>query len=276
MAPLPLQALIFDVDGTLAETERDGHRVAFNRALAAAGLPWQWPEELYGRLLMIAGGKERLAYYLQWYRPEFRPGDGDLEAWIAALHRSKTAYYQELLASGAIALRPGVRRLITAAQAAGVRLAIATTSALPNALALLEQQLDPAWFEVIAAGDIVPRKKPAPDIYHYVLEALGLPAAACVAIEDSEPGAIAAQGAGLTTVVTVNDYTRAQQFPGAALVLDSLGDSDRPCRRLGGLAPLDPRPTLTLAHLTALIAPGRGASHLGDSPSPSWEEGAKG
>jgi len=255
-----LQALIFDVDGTLAETERDGHRVAFNRAFAEAGLSWYWPPELYGRLLTIAGGKERLRYYVEWYRPEFYASLEQREAAIAQLHAAKTRHYRELLASGAIALRPGVRRLIEAARAAGVRLAIATTSALPNALVLLEQHLDPAWFEVIAAGDIVPEKKPAPDIYHYVLHQLDLPASACMAIEDSEPGTIAARRAGLPVVVTVNDYTRAQLFPGAALVLDSLGEPDCPCRYLAGA--FDPSPQLELAHLQA-IAARQGASHVG-------------
>ncbi len=253
MSDATLDALIFDVDGTLAETERDGHRVAFNRAFAEAGLGWQWSVDDYGELLAIAGGKERLHHYLQQQHPE-HPLAGDRQA-IAQLHAAKTEHYRQLLASGTIPLRPGVRRLLAAARQAGLRLAIATTSALPNALALLERHLDPAWFAVIAAGDVVAAKKPAPDIYHYALQQLGLPARSCVAIEDSEHGAIAAQRAGLTTIVTVNDYTQAQDFPGAALVLDSLGDPEQPCRRLAGQ--LAPSPFLTLAHLQMLLAASR-------------------
>jgi HAD superfamily hydrolase (TIGR01509 family) len=230
-----LQALIFDVDGTLADTERDGHRVAFNRTFAAAGLDWDWSVSLYGELLAIAGGKERIGYYLEEYRQNFQPPD-NLQEWIADLHGQKNKYYKKLLEEGAIPLRSGVKRLLAEARSQGVRLAIATTSALPNALALLEQTLDPTWFEVIAAGDIVPAKKPAPDIYHYVLAQMGLEAKDCLVFEDSHHGFTAADRAGVKTIVTVNDYTRHQDFSGALLVLDSLGEPDRPCRVLAGNA----------------------------------------
>ncbi|WP_072620113.1 HAD family hydrolase [Spirulina major] len=229
------QALIFDVDGTLAETERDGHRVAFNQAFTEAGLDWDWSIAEYGKLLAISGGKERIHHYWQTAQAD-TPIPDPPEAFIARLHRHKSEHYHQLLTAGTITLRPGVERLITAARAAGVRLAIATTSALPNAMALLETSLDPAWFEVIAAGDIVPQKKPAPDIYHYVLTELNLPASACLVLEDSAHGLTAATQAGLTTVITANAYTQGQDFTAAALVVNHLGEPDQPLKVIQGEA----------------------------------------
>ena len=223
-----LQALIFDVDGTLAETERDGHRVAFNHAFEDAGLGWHWSEELYGELLQVAGGKERIRFYIEQYAPSM-PEVSDLTAFIADLHRVKTDHFKERVTSGKLPLRPGVRRLIAEAREMNIRLAIATTTRLENALAILETSLAPDaadWFELISAGDSVPRKKPASDVYDYVLDQLALPAKNCLAIEDTEHGVTAATGANIKTIVTVNDYTRTQDFSQAAMVLEHLGDPD--------------------------------------------------
>jgi beta-phosphoglucomutase-like phosphatase (HAD superfamily) len=233
---MTLEALIFDVDGTLADTERDGHRLAFNQAFVEAGLDWRWDAVLYGELLTVTGGKERMHYYIDRYRPDYRK-PADFHALVTRLHVAKTRHYTALLGRGGIPLRPGVRRLLEEARARDVRLAIATTTTPDNVTALLHHTISPeaiSWFEVIGAGDAVAAKKPAPDIYYYVLERLHLSPAQCLAFEDSENGLRAAQAAGLRTVITVNDYTRAHDFHGATVVLDHLGEPGRPFQVLSG------------------------------------------
>lgn len=249
---MTLHALLFDVDGTLADTERDGHRPAFNQAFADAGLDWHWDVALYGKLLAVTGGKERMKYYIDHFRPDYsKPADFD--ELVADLHRAKTRHYSALAAAGGIPMRPGVKRLLIEARAAGLRLAIATTTTPENVTVLLEHSLGTGtqeWFEVIAAGDIVPAKKPAPDIYHYALEKMGLDPAACLAFEDSENGLRASLGAGLKTLITVNDYTLDHDFSGAAVVLSDLGEPGAPNRRLAGNGP--DQPFVDVAYLKAL------------------------
>ncbi len=232
-----LQALIFDVDGTLADTERDGHRVAFNMAFAESGLDWEWSEALYGKLLAVTGGKERIRHYLDNYNTDATLPSDDEADYIAELHKTKTKHYTQLLEQGAIPLRTGVRRLLDEVRQAGLRLAIATTTTPVNVEALLTHTLGAEsmdWFEVIAAGDIVPAKKPAPDIYDYALEKMGLPADQCLAFEDSLNGILSSSAANLKTIVTVNGYTKEDDFSQATLVLDNLGEPDKAFNVLAG------------------------------------------
>lgn len=231
LAPM-LEALIFDVDGTLADTERDGHRPAFNAAFAEAGLDWDWDAALYGELLAVTGGKERIRFFCERHAPEFLQ-QANVEARIKELHAAKTRHYVELCARG-IPLRPGVESLLREASASGLRLAIATTTTPENITALLPPDLL-ALFEKVGAGDTVPNKKPAPDIYLWVLAQLDLPSAACLVIEDSANGLRAARGAGLPTVITKTQYTRGENFSGALGVLPDLAGTDlRQLRQLHG------------------------------------------
>lgn len=233
-----LEALIFDVDGTLSDTERDGHRVAFNAAFDEYGIGWHWNIDTYGQLLAVTGGKERMRHYAESFLHNQNLPD-KFEQLVPELHASKTRHYTELLSTGAIPLRTGVERLLNEAREKGLRLAIATTTTPENVTALLEHTLGKdsiGWFEVIAAGDVVAAKKPAGDIYHYALQALNLTSQQCLAFEDSRNGILSTRDANLTTLITVNGYTQDDDFTGAALVLNHLGEPDKPFTVISGNA----------------------------------------
>jgi len=211
-----LRALIFDVDGTLAETE-ELHRLAFNETFRASGLDWEWDQPLYAKLLEVTGGKERIRHYIDVFgaKPVL-----DNSA-IAGLHRDKTRRYTDLVETGGLALKPGIEALLTEAQAKGLKLAIATTTSRPNVDALLRATLGAQPFDVIAAGDEVAAKKPAPDVYLLALDRLGLPASCCVALEDTLNGLKSAQCAGLACIVTPSVYGGTGPFPGALKVVET-------------------------------------------------------
>lgn len=231
-----LQALLFDVDGTLSDTERDGHRIAFNMAFEEAGLDWNWTESLYGELLAVTGGKERIRFYLEKFNTSFQKPD-DFDQFVKDLHAAKTKFYTQLMGEGKIPLRTGVERLINEARDVGMRMAVVTTTTPENVTALLTNTLGPdseSWFEVIAAGDIVPAKKPAPDIYDWALEQMNLKPEQAIAFEDSYNGILSSVGANLRTIVTINEYTKNDDFSQAELVLNHMGEPDQPFDVLSG------------------------------------------
>jgi HAD superfamily hydrolase (TIGR01509 family) len=255
------EALIFDVDGTLADTE-EVHRQAFNLAFGVCRLDWSWDAPLYGELLQVTGGKERIASYIErlaMTATERR----DLHSLIPEIHRAKTRLYKELIQVGHVRPRAGVRRLMMEAREAGIRVGLATTTSHENVEPLIAAGFGwraLQWFDAIAAGDVVVRKKPAPDIYNVALKSLGVDPAHAIAVEDSAIGVASAKAAGLFTVATPSTWTVTQDFTAADLLLSSLGDPAQPLgpedeKRLGA-------PFLSMERLSALhTAARRGVVH---------------
>jgi HAD superfamily hydrolase (TIGR01509 family) len=253
-----LPALIFDCDGVLADTERDGHRPAFNQTFAEAGLDVQWSVEEYGEKLKIGGGKERMASLLtdDFVRANGLPADpeGQKEL-LAGWHRRKTDLYKEAVRAGRLAGRPGIARIVKEAIAADWTLAVASTSAEESVRAVLEHAVgaeDASHFAVFA-GDVVPAKKPDPAIYLLALEELGVAPDDAIVVEDSRNGLLAAVGAGLRCVVTVSSYTEQEDMSEAALVVSSLGDPGEPARLLANRSGARPGDEVTLADLEACL-----------------------
>jgi HAD superfamily hydrolase (TIGR01509 family) len=251
-----MTALIFDCDGVLAETERELHRPAFNQAFEEAGLPMRWSVEEYGRLLLVAGGKERIASSLT---PEltaalgvpFEPGA--VVELSARLHDRKSEIVAEMFELRPPRPRPGVRRLAEAAHDAGWRLAVASTSAESSVRRVAASVFGSLAGEVlILAGDVVPAKKPDPAIYELALSRLDVARREAVVIEDSRNGLLAASGAGLACVVTVSEYSAGEDFTEAPLVVSSLGDPDEPLTVIANRSALSPFGELTLGELAEL------------------------
>lgn len=234
MSDATMQALIFDCDGVLVDTERDGHRVAFNRAFADAGLDAEWSVDRYGDLLGTGGGKERMRRHFDetgWPVP-----DAERDGLIVDLHARKTAIFMELIEAGRLPLRPGVARLANEAAEAGLTVAVCSTSNEKAVGAVVRELLGPRLEAVmtIFAGDVVPAKKPDPAIYALAASTLDLDPACCVVIEDSHIGLTAAKAAGMRCIVTVSGYTDGEDFAEADRVVTDLdqGVDLQACRSL--------------------------------------------
>ena len=224
-----LKAIIFDCDGVLVDTERDGHRVGFNRAFEQFGIAAEWDVALYGKLLQVAGGKERMrAYFDEYGWPEDKVAEfGGRDELILALHKAKTGITAGLVGEGALPLRPGISRIVDEAIAAGVTLGVCTTSN-PKFIDAVLDLFGPerkAKFAFVHAGDCVARKKPDPEIYELAKISLKLPVEQCVVIEDSRNGLLAAKGAGLPCLITTSTYTVDEDFTEADRVVPELGDA---------------------------------------------------
>ncbi|WP_020648304.1 HAD-IA family hydrolase [Solimonas variicoloris] len=256
---MSLRAVLFDVDGTLADTEALGHRPAYNRAFRNLELPFRWGPKLYRKLLKQPGGRERLKHYLQHYQPELGPetveAQQNVDAWVSKVHALKSHYFKRYMRHGRVPLRPGIARIMREARGSGVRLAIVTNASLKTLRPVLKYSMGPelaAEVEVIASGEEVQRKKPAPDLYQLAMRRLNLQPHECVALEDSEMGLEAAAAAGVAAVVTINRDTLEQDFTEAALVVSSLGEPGAPTRVLKGH--LDGLPWVTLDTLQTVLA----------------------
>ena len=248
-------ALILDCDGVLADTERDGHLVAFNQAFAEAGLDIEWSVAEYADLVKIGGGKERMRHYLQTH-PEAGVAEADLDATVADLHRRKSQLYVELVEAGKLPGRAGVRRLIESALDAGWRVAVASTSAERSVEAVLRTAVGEATRSRMAgvwAGDIVASKKPAPDIYLRALADLDQDPEMVVVVEDSESGARAAAAAGLRHIVTISSLTGDDSFPDAATVVSNLGEPGAPAHYRAGLDVRDEDGLVTVSSLELIL-----------------------
>ena len=251
----PMRAVIFDQDGVIADTERDGHRVAFNRVFEEEGLGVSWSVEHYGELLKIAGGKERMRPIV--FSDDFHKDVGDKDEYLKRLHQRKTEIFMEIVSQGQIALRSGIRRLVQEAHRDGLKLAVCSTSnerAVHTLLRTLLGEKAYGWFDVILAGDVVKHKKPSPEIYHLAAEKLDLRPDQCIVIEDSRNGLLAAKGAGMRCVITQNAYTAGEDFTEADLVVDCLGDpGGEQARVIAAKVDVGAAEYVTIEHLNRLF-----------------------
>lgn len=256
---MALKALLFDVDGTLADTEPHGHLPAYNAAFEEAGLEWHWTPELYRELLWQPGGRERLRYYIQHHKPKFGVhrdrAREDTDGWVSDIHAIKTRHFRKRIKSGMVPLRPGVVRLMKEATADGIRVAIVTNASKRSLEPFLEHMLGKEMLSQVTevvSGEQVLRKKPAPDLYLEALRRLKLAAPECLAIEDSEMGLRAARDAGIATLITLNEDTRDHDFSEACMVVDQLGECRKPINFIKGEA--NGEVCVTLPMLRKLLA----------------------
>jgi HAD superfamily hydrolase (TIGR01509 family) len=221
-----LKAIFWDQDGVIIDTEKDGHRVAFNKMFKAFGHDFEWDVDTYGALLEISGGKERMRHYFtqKGIMLEGIP-EQDAEL-LLTLHKKKTAIFVEMVESGILPLRAGVKRIMQEAMQAGLRLGVCTTANERSATAIAKGMLGDINLEFVLAGDVVSKKKPDPEIYLLALEESGLSPDQCIVIEDSRNGILAAKAAGLRAVATTNIYTANEDLSDASIVVTSLGDPD--------------------------------------------------
>jgi len=221
-----IKAIIFDQDGVIIDTERDGHRVAFNKTFKEFGFDLEWDVNYYHELLQVAGGKERMRHHLhtKGFSREVKPEEED--ELIKAMHKRKTEIFIELIKEGALPLRPGIKRIMKEAMNRGLKVGICTTSNEKAAHAVAYEILKDIKFDFVLAGDVVKKKKPDPEIYLLALKKGGLKAEECVVAEDSRNGLLAAKAAGMNVVVTTNHYTEKEDLREADIIVTCLGDPD--------------------------------------------------
>jgi HAD superfamily hydrolase (TIGR01509 family) len=229
-----LKAIFFDMDGTIIDTERDGHRVAFNEAFARLGINAEWDVAKYHQLLQIAGGKERMKFFFQGEGKEFLPAEKSIDDFVQQLHLLKTEIFVSLIESSKLPLRPGIKRLMQEANEKGILIGICTTSNEKAVKAIVNSLLTGIKIDLILAGDIVANKKPDPEIYLLALQKTGLAGDEVLVVEDSENGLIAGKAAGIKVLVTVNEYTKNENMTGAEAVIISLGDENEKANVLAG------------------------------------------
>jgi len=229
-----LKAIFFDMDGTIIDTEKDGHRVAFNEAFARLGINAEWDVAKYHQLLQIAGGKERMKFFFQGEGKEFLPAEKSIDDFVQQLHLLKTEIFVSLIESSKLPLRPGIKRLMQEAKEKGILIGICTTSNEKAVKAIVNSLLADIKIDLILAGDIVANKKPDPEIYLLALQKTGLAGDEVLVIEDSENGLIAGKAAGIKVLVTVNEYTKNENMTGAETVITSLGNENEKAQVLAG------------------------------------------
>ncbi len=221
-----IQALFFDMDGVIIDTERDGHRSAFNEAFTRFGYDFHWDEQRYHRLLQVAGGKERMRHYFRQENLLTHLSDQEMTAHLSELHRCKTSIFLEMIEAGRLPLRPGIKRFMKEALDRGLQICLCTTSTEKSARTVVNTMLPDIDFAHILAGDVVTRKKPDPEIYRLALQRTGLTPASCIVIEDSAIGVQAGKGAGLKVIATTNGYTENEDISPADIIVTALGDAD--------------------------------------------------